>query len=100
MRSRSGAGSRSKHDAKRGGGDALLLGARDGEAVRTVVAEGDAVLLARVRVDVNELAAGLDFSSFRRWDRISDRIRDTAEGRDDDFPGGTSEITQLDSVAA
>ena len=32
-----------------------LFCARDGETVRTVVAEGNAVLLARVRVDVHEL---------------------------------------------
>ena len=44
-------------DAERGGDGALLLCARDGEAVGVVVADGQTVLLARVRVDVRELEA-------------------------------------------
>ena len=42
-------------DAERGGDGAFLLCARDSEAVGVVVADGQTVLLARVRVDVREL---------------------------------------------
>ena len=42
-------GGAGRDDAERDGDGALLFRACDGETVRAVVAEGDAVLLARVR---------------------------------------------------
>ena len=49
-------------DAERGDDGALLLCARDGEAVGVVVADGQTVLLARVRVD--ELLRKRNYSGF------------------------------------
>ena len=65
-------GGAGRDDAERDGDGALLFCARNGETVRTVVAEGNVVLLARVRVDVHELeSVAVDLTPHERHLHLS-----------------------------